>query len=413
MSHIFISYSRRDTDTVNRFVAELTGAGLQVWIDRDDIKVGNTWRVQIVEAIDTCDAFVLILSRNSAVSDNVRKEIDLAQDSGKKIFVLMLDKITIPAELRYQLAGLQFADVPEYGFEASTQGLTKTLKEYLGTLSPTVAPVQLEVEMVIQGMDVASFNKAKQEELLDFLSKLVSTDRSQLQIVNITAGSVHVFVETPPPTAFTLKTMALNHDKRFQEKKITALRLKGNRKFIQISAGILTMAAIAALLRMRWLRILLGSGCFTCLAATGVLAWQALRVPAPVATDFPIQSAMPDTPIVVTHTDTPDALLPVTGITKTSEAPCYIIIDTFAFQGPSRGYPVITYERYEEGDPFIVLMSDRSREWLFGILPDHERGWLHVDWVAPSCLSPAIPTASFIPEVPRAGPRPKSDDTSH
>ena len=73
MSHFFISYSRRDLEIVDQYVNTLAGMGMSVWVDREDIKVGNSWRVQIVEAIDTCDAFVFFLSSNSAASTNVHK----------------------------------------------------------------------------------------------------------------------------------------------------------------------------------------------------------------------------------------------------------------------------------------------------------------------------------------------------
>ena len=68
MSDIFTSYSRRDTAIVDKFMTVVMSAGLKVWIDREDILAGNSWRVQIVEAIDTCNAFILMLSGNSAVS---------------------------------------------------------------------------------------------------------------------------------------------------------------------------------------------------------------------------------------------------------------------------------------------------------------------------------------------------------
>ena len=66
MSRIFISYSRRDREMVDSIVEKIEAAGIGIWIDREDIKAGKTWRVQIVEAIATCDAFVLMLSSNSA-----------------------------------------------------------------------------------------------------------------------------------------------------------------------------------------------------------------------------------------------------------------------------------------------------------------------------------------------------------
>ena len=125
MGQIFISYSRRDTQIVDRIAASMKDAGLDFWIDREDIKAGNTWRVQIVQAIDTCDAFVLMLSPNSAASDNVRKEIDLGQDSGRKMFVVMLEPTDLPAEIRYQLAGLQFIDVKMVGYDKAGQSIDR------------------------------------------------------------------------------------------------------------------------------------------------------------------------------------------------------------------------------------------------------------------------------------------------
>lgn len=86
MGQVFISYSRRDLDIVNRLVEVMQRVGINIWIDREEIKAGKLWRTQIVQAIDTCDAFILMLSSSSAASENVRKEIDLAQDSGRSIY---------------------------------------------------------------------------------------------------------------------------------------------------------------------------------------------------------------------------------------------------------------------------------------------------------------------------------------
>ncbi|HET6822745.1 MAG TPA: toll/interleukin-1 receptor domain-containing protein [Anaerolineales bacterium] len=111
MGQVFISYSRRDLEIVNHLVERMQRAGINIWIDREEIKAGKLWRTQIVQAIDTCDAFVLMLSSSAAASENVRKEIDLAQDSGRTIFIINLDQVKIPADMRYQLAGLQFIDL--------------------------------------------------------------------------------------------------------------------------------------------------------------------------------------------------------------------------------------------------------------------------------------------------------------
>ncbi len=51
MSEIFVSYSRSDSDFVDKLIGELEQSGLHVWVDREDIGGGDRWRASISEAI--------------------------------------------------------------------------------------------------------------------------------------------------------------------------------------------------------------------------------------------------------------------------------------------------------------------------------------------------------------------------
>jgi hypothetical protein len=255
MGQVFTSYSRRDTETVDNIVGKLSQAGMSIWIDREAIKAGNSWRVQIVRAIDTCDAFVLMLSGNSAASDNVRKEIDLAQDSGRIIFAILLEPVKLPAEIRYQLAGLQFIDIQMLGFDKGVNELIEVLKEHLKKIEPVEEPSTRQTELVIQGVDLSAFDAEKQEQLLAFISSLTNADRSQLKIENMTAGSVHVFVDMPSEAAFELKTLALNRDKRLKKFGIASLRLNGDNKFINVQLGKPMLAATIGPIMVAWLKM--------------------------------------------------------------------------------------------------------------------------------------------------------------
>jgi hypothetical protein len=255
MGQIFVSYSRRDTEMVDRTVDLICKAGLDVWLDRHKIRAGNQWRVQIVQAIDTCDAFVLMLSPNSAASDNVRKEIDLAQDSGRTIFVFTLEPVKLPAEIRYQLAGLQFLDVNRLGFEEAVKQLNDTLKENNAALQAMKEPAVQRAEVVIRGIDLNAFGAEKKEQLLNFIAQLTDSNPSMLSIAGMAAGSVHVFIDMPPEKAYLLKTLALNQDKRFRQFGIISLRLAGDKKFINIALGILTATATIGFLQALWLGV--------------------------------------------------------------------------------------------------------------------------------------------------------------
>lgn len=236
MGKVFISYSRNDLEIVDQFVSSLTQAGIDIWLDREDIKVGNSWRKEIVDAIDECDAFVFMMSSNSVASKNVHKEIILSQDSNKPIYVVMLEVVRLPAEIRYQLAGLQFINFPLLGFEKSTEQLITALKPHQKKTKPDESK---QSELVIQGIDISAFTAEKQAELLAFISNLTNTNSSQLKIANITAGSVHVFINMPANTALQLKTFALNQDNRFAQLHITFFRNVGDIHYINIVLGTL------------------------------------------------------------------------------------------------------------------------------------------------------------------------------
>jgi hypothetical protein len=255
MSRIFISYSRRDLEIVNSIVEKIEAAGMGVWIDREDIKAGKTWRVQIVEAIATCDAFVLMLSSNSAASDNVRREIDLAQDAGRAIFIMKLDPVKLPAEMLYPLVGLQHIELQRLGIENGVHRLIETLDEYLATWKPHDDRTVRQVELVFQEGARAEFGVKKQEQMLSLISALTETLQSQLGIANLAAGGVHVFVDMPAAAAFELKTRALNRDRRLQQFGIKSLRVVGDKQYVNTSLGILTTTATIGTLNMLWMHV--------------------------------------------------------------------------------------------------------------------------------------------------------------
>ncbi|HEX6034860.1 MAG TPA: TIR domain-containing protein [Anaerolineales bacterium] len=326
MGRVFISYSRRDTEIVDSIVQAMKQAGLDVWIDRQDIQAGNTWRVQIVQAIDTCTAFVLMLSPSSAASDNVRKEIDLAQDSGRMIFPIMLEPVRLPAEIRYQLAGLQFINVQMLGLEKAVHQLISTVSAQVDKERSLEEQKTRQAELVIQGIDLASFDDDKQEQLLGFLAQLVNTNRSELKIAGLAAGSVHVFVDLPTEDAFELKTLALNRDKRFKKFGIIAFRLATDKKFINIALGVLTATATIGVLQTFWLSVpsllpvfgVATGKILTLLLAAGVIAGLSLSIPTVVA---PLVVPSPTPAPTATSTLTPTSTATASQTLTPTETP--------------------------------------------------------------------------------------------
>jgi hypothetical protein len=111
MGHVFVSYSRSDADVADRLSDRLEAAGYEVWIDREGIPGGTQWRQQIVRAIKKCDYFIILLSGDSIRSENVRKELDIADNTKKRILPVDISPVAIPDEMEYQLAGVHRIDL--------------------------------------------------------------------------------------------------------------------------------------------------------------------------------------------------------------------------------------------------------------------------------------------------------------
>jgi hypothetical protein len=447
MTEVFTSYSRRDKETVDQIVGVIEKTGIDVWIDREDIKAGNMWRVQIVQAIDTCAAFILMLSPSSTASDNVRKEIDLAQDSGRTIFGVMLQPVKLPAEIRYQLAGLQFIDVQMLGFDEAVARLIETLKEHIKKIAAAAEQTVRQVELVIQGIDLSAFGPEKQEQLLAFIANLANADRSQIKIENVAAGSVHVFMNVPAATAYQLKTLALNRDPRFKEMGITSLRLDGDKKFIHVSLGKPLLAATIGPLAALWLKIpallspVLGATAgkvLTVLLITAVLAGAGILVPAtlapaPTAAPTSIPTLLPTSTstLAATETSAPTATQtpnPTSTATETptptmtpTPAPTYITL-TGIIANPLSNLVAC---RYGPGDIYLYRFGPRNglqmdisgkveirtrREaetWLWGLLDGYSDScWVNAKYVRlngdVSSLETVYPGKVDLPVLPES-----------
>lgn len=85
MADIFISYSSRDRQQAKQLAGLLTASGLTVWIDQSGIDFATSWSGEIVDAIENCAAFLVLMSSNSVLSQNVIKEVFLAAEFQKKI----------------------------------------------------------------------------------------------------------------------------------------------------------------------------------------------------------------------------------------------------------------------------------------------------------------------------------------
>ena len=109
--YAFVSYASADRDRVVPIVDALAEAGLNVWMDRYDIKPGSNWAAEIVQGIRGCSALLVACSGAAFASRNVRQEIQVAGKYNRPYVPLILDKAEFPDEVEYQLEGWQWVEV--------------------------------------------------------------------------------------------------------------------------------------------------------------------------------------------------------------------------------------------------------------------------------------------------------------
>ena len=102
MSHIFLSYSRKNSDFVFKIVDSLEGIGLDIWVDKEDIPKGVDWEQKIYRGIEEADAFLFMISPDSVTSEICGREIAHARKNNKRIIPVLIrdtDPKTTHAEI--------------------------------------------------------------------------------------------------------------------------------------------------------------------------------------------------------------------------------------------------------------------------------------------------------------------------
>jgi TIR domain-containing protein len=89
---IFVSYSHAPTDAayMERLSADLGHAGVPIWYDRE-LATGDRWDQILRDRIDSCAAFVVVMSPDAAKSEWVDREIRRAARSRRRIYPLQLN----------------------------------------------------------------------------------------------------------------------------------------------------------------------------------------------------------------------------------------------------------------------------------------------------------------------------------
>lgn len=130
----FISHSSADDAFVTELAASLRSTGLETWVDHENIPAGADWEQMLEDALNECDAMLLVVSPEAIKSHNVKAEWGYFLEH-EKLLVLLHYKV---CQIPFRLKAKDSFDFAEEMSEVSKK-ISKTLCElHIGVFEPKI-----------------------------------------------------------------------------------------------------------------------------------------------------------------------------------------------------------------------------------------------------------------------------------
>jgi TolB-like protein len=138
---VFISHASQDAPVAGKLCAALEAAGLPCWIAPRDVRAGESYAAEIVQAINSCRMLMLVLSKNAVESSHVLREVERASSKKRPILAVRLDATGLPADFEYFLSVNHWLDASEGPVEEILPALVKAVGGYDAGRPARGAPV--------------------------------------------------------------------------------------------------------------------------------------------------------------------------------------------------------------------------------------------------------------------------------
>ena len=123
-----ISHSARDAATASQLCSALETRGLSCWIAPRNIPIGADWRDEIMRGIERSAAMILLVSKDSNMSDHVLREVEQAVRHQRPIFPLFLEEVRLSRRLDYYIAPIQWLHLASASLEEHAGTLKKAIE---------------------------------------------------------------------------------------------------------------------------------------------------------------------------------------------------------------------------------------------------------------------------------------------
>ncbi|WP_137111513.1 toll/interleukin-1 receptor domain-containing protein [Rhodobacter sp. SY28-1] len=113
---VFIIYSRKDREKAAEVARVLRQAGVEPWLDFENIVAGEVWRDVVRKALDDSAMAIAIFSENFGESDSVKDELDQAiktLESSDKVTSPIIPLLYSGGEIPVRLRHIHYVDMEQ------------------------------------------------------------------------------------------------------------------------------------------------------------------------------------------------------------------------------------------------------------------------------------------------------------
>jgi len=149
--HVFISHGSNDRDEAIALSDFIEARGIRTWIAPRDVRPGQDYSEQLQQAIETCTAFVVLVTEKANSSPYVRAETEMAFSTSKPIFPVRRSDIQPAPGLAFFLKIRHWTDAFGKHGDAAMERLGLELETVCGaaprapaatTIPPAPAPAE-------------------------------------------------------------------------------------------------------------------------------------------------------------------------------------------------------------------------------------------------------------------------------
>ena len=135
---VFISYSSTDKEFVDKFAVQLVQKKVPVWLDRWELRAGDSLITKIQEAVAGASALLVILSKASVASEWCTKELNaglMRELDEKRVVVvpILLEDCDMPIFLKEKLYADFRTDFDD-GLKTVIEAIAKVTNEYMARI---------------------------------------------------------------------------------------------------------------------------------------------------------------------------------------------------------------------------------------------------------------------------------------